>query len=329
MNEPEDKFWQHADFPKDNDLVSPYRFFGVKEWQAFKADTPMTLEEDEVARLRSLNDPISIKEVERIYLSMSRLLSTHVEALQQLFKLRSKFLQFSGMKTPFVIGIAGSVAVGKSTTARILKELLARWPSSPKVDLITTDGFLKPNAQLKQEGLMERKGFPESYDVAEVLRFLSAIKAGVETVSAPVYSHFSYDVLPDQFVKIDRPDILIFEGINVLQSRDMPREGDSIPLVSDYFDFSIYIDADEKDIEDWYVARFMGLRDTAFRDPASFFHHYSTTSDEEALNEANRLWETINLVNLHDNILPTRPRADLILKKGRNHLVEKVALRKL
>lgn len=329
MTSNSDKFWQYADFPKDSDLVSPYRFFSVKDWEGFKADTPMTLGEDEVARLRSLNDPISMEEVERIYLSMSRLLSTHVEALQQLFKLRSKFLQFSGMKTPFVIGIAGSVAVGKSTTARILKELLARWPSSPKVDLITTDGFLKPNAQLKKEGLMERKGFPESYDVAEVLRFLSAIKAGVETVEAPVYSHFSYDVLPDQSVKIDRPDILIFEGINVLQSRDMPREGENIPLVSDYFDFSIYIDAEEKDIENWYVTRFMGLRDTAFRDPASFFHHYSKSSDVEALSEANRLWAEINLVNLHDNILPTRPRADLILKKGRDHLVEKVALRKL
>ena len=329
MTSNSNKFWQYTDFPKDSDLVSPYRFFSVKDWEAFKADTPMTLGEDEVARLRSLNDPISMEEVERIYLSMSRLLSTHVEALQQLFKLRSKFLQFSGMKTPFVIGIAGSVAVGKSTTARILKELLARWPSSPKVDLITTDGFLKPNAQLKKEGLMERKGFPESYDVAEVLRFLSAIKAGVETVEAPVYSHFSYDVLPDQSVKIDRPDILIFEGINVLQSRDMPREGENIPLVSDYFDFSIYIDAEEKDIENWYVTRFMGLRDTAFRDPASFFHHYSKSSDEEALSEANRLWAEINLVNLHDNILPTRPRADLILKKGKDHLVEKVALRKL
>ncbi len=329
MSNTQDKFWHHADFPEDEDRISPYRFFSVKEWQAFKADTVMTLTEEEIARLRSLNDPISMEQVERVYLSMSRLLSTHVEALQQLFKLRSKFLQFSGMKTPFVIGIAGSVAVGKSTTARILKELLARWPSSPKIDLITTDGFLKPNAQLKQEGLMERKGFPESYDVGEVLRFLSSIKAGVETVTAPVYSHFSYDVLPGQFTKIDRPDILIFEGINVLQSRDMSREGDSIPLVSDYFDFAIYIDAEEQDIEDWYVTRFMGLRDTAFRDPASFFHHYSTTSDEEAFTEAKRLWETINLVNLHDNILPTRPRADLILKKGRDHLVEKVALRKL
>jgi len=324
-----DKFWQHADFPEDKDRISPYRFFSVKQWQAFKADTPMTLEEEEIARLRSLNDPISMEEVERVYLSMSRLLSTHVEALQQLFSLRSKFLQFSGIKTPFIIGIAGSVAVGKSTTARILKELLARWPSSPKVDLITTDGFLKPNARLKEEGLMERKGFPESYDVAEVLRFLSSIKAGMEKVRAPVYSHFSYDVMPDQFVTVDQPDILIFEGINVLQSRDMPREGESIPLVSDYFDFSIYIDADERDIENWYVTRFMGLRDTAFRDPASFFHHYSTTSDEDALAEANRLWQNINLVNLHDNILPTRPRADLILKKGRDHLVEKVALRKL
>jgi len=329
MNTNPDKFWQYADFPDDEASISPYRFFSVRQWQAFKADTPMTLEEEEIARLRSLNDPISMEEVERVYLSMSRLLSTHVEALQQLFCLRSKFLQFSGTKTPFIIGIAGSVAVGKSTTARILKELLARWPSSPKVDLITTDGFLKPNAKLKEENLMERKGFPESYDVAEVLRFLSSIKAGMEKVRAPVYSHFSYDVMPDQFVTVDRPDILIFEGINVLQSRDMPREGESIPLVSDYFDFSIYIDADEQDIENWYVTRFMGLRDTAFRDPASFFHHYSKTSDEEALAEANRLWQTINLVNLHDNILPTRPRADLILKKGRDHLVEKVALRKL
>ena len=325
----QDTFWQLADFPDDKGKISPYRFFSVSDWEGFKADTPMTLTEDEVSRLRSLNDPISMEEVERIYLSMSRLLSTHVEALQQLFKLRSKFLQFSGIKTPFVIGIAGSVAVGKSTTARILKELLARWPSSPKVDLITTDGFLKPNAQLIEEGLMERKGFPESYDVAEVLRFLSDIKAGVEKVHAPVYSHFSYNVMPDQYIVIDRPDILIFEGINVLQSRDMPRAGDSIPLVSDFFDFSIYIDADEDDVEDWYVSRFMGLRDTAFRDPASFFHHYSKASESDALKEAKRLWRQINLVNLHENILPTRPRADLILKKGADHLVEKVALRKL
>lgn len=329
MSTSKNNFWKYADFPRDEDRVSPYRFFSVKEWQEFKADTPMTLEEDEIERLRSLNDPISMEEVERIYLSMSRLLSTHVEALQQLFKLRSRFLQFTGIKTPFIIGIAGSVAVGKSTTARILKELLARWPSSPKVDLITTDGFLKPNAQLKKEGLMERKGFPESYDVAEVLRFLSSIKAGEGKVKAPVYSHFKYDVMPEQSVTVDRPDILIFEGINVLQSRDMPREGENVPLVSDYFDFSIYIDADEADIENWYVTRFMGLRDTAFRDPASFFHHYSKSSEEEALSEARRLWETINRVNLRENILPTRPRADLILKKGKDHLVEKVALRKL
>ncbi len=195
--------------------------------------------------------------------------------------------------------------------------------------MITTDGFLKPNAVLEAEGLMDKKGFPESYDVAQLIRFLSAIKAGKANVSAPVYSHFNYDVLPDQEITIDRPDILIFEGINVLQPRDMPPEGDLIPLVSDYFDFSIYIDADEDDIEEWYITRFMRLRDTAFRDPGSFFHKYSEISKEKALEVAKALWGQINLVNLRENIRPTRPRADLILKKGANHLVEKVALRKL
>ena len=322
-------FWSAAAHQDEKDFVSPYRFFTADDWAEFRADTPLTLSEQEVRKLRSMNDPISLEEVERIYLSMSRLLSSHVDASLHLFKQRSKFLQFSGVKTPFIIGVAGSVAVGKSTTARILKELLARWPSSPKVELITTDGFLWPNAVLEQEGLMEKKGFPESYDVASVLRFLSAIKAGEEQVKAPVYSHFNYDVMPDQYVSIDRPDILIFEGINVLQSRDMPKEGDSIPLVSDYFDFSIFMDANEQDIEEWYVSRFMRLRETAFQDPGSFFHRYSQLAPQEALKEAKGLWERINLVNLHQNILPTRPRADLVLKKGRDHLIEKVALRKL
>lgn len=322
-------FWESAEGEKNGKLVSPYRVFNVPDWEAFRANTPLTLSEKEVERLRSMNDPISLEEVERIYLSLSRLLSNHVEASQQLFKQRQKFLNFEGTKTPFIIGVAGSVAVGKSTTARILKEVLARWPSSPKVDLVTTDGFLKPNAVLLDEGLMQKKGFPESYDVANVLRFLSAIKAGREKVEAPLYSHFNYDVMQDQHEIIDRPDILIFEGINVLQPRDMPREGDSIPIVSDFFDFSIYIDADERDIEEWYVTRFMRLRDTAFRDPGSFFHHVSLMNEIEALKEAKSLWEEINLVNLRENIRPTRPRADLILKKGKDHLVKKVALRKL
>jgi len=322
-------FWESAEAEKNGDLVSPYRVFDVPAWEAFRADTPMTLSEDELERLRSMNDPISIEEVERIYVSLSRLLSTHVEASQELFDQRRQFLNFEGNKTPFIIGVAGSVAVGKSTTARILKEVLARWPSSPKVDLVTTDGFLKPNSILVEEDLMTKKGFPESYDVPSVLRFLSAIKAGRKKVAAPVYSHFNYDVLQDQSQVIDRPDILIFEGINVLQSRDMPREGDSIPFVSDFFDFSIYIDADENDIEEWYITRFMRLRDTAFRDPGSFFHHVAQMNEEEALAEAKTIWEGINLVNLRENIRPTRPRADLILKKGKDHMIEKVALRKL
>ena len=309
---------------------SPYRFFTAEEWAQFRADTPLTLTADEVARLRSLNDPIDLDEVRRIYLSLSRLLSAHVEASQILFNQRKRFLNLADdQKTPFIIGIAGSVAVGKSTTARVLKELLSRWPSSPKVDLITTDGFLQPNSYLEEHGLMERKGFPESYNMPSLLKFLSAIKAGRAKVPAPLYSHLSYDVLPDQFQFVDRPDILIFEGINVLQSRDLPADGKIVPMVSDFFDFSIYIDAAEAEIHRWYVDRFMRLRKTAFVDPKSYFHRYSEITDEAALERAEYLWKNINLRNLRRNILPTRPRADLILRKGANHLVEEVALRKL
>ncbi|WP_421855786.1 type I pantothenate kinase [Oricola sp.] len=310
--------------------LSPYRRFTAEQWSAFRADTPLTLTEDEVARLRSLNDPVDLDEVRRIYLSLSRLLYAHVEASQKLFEQRKQFLSVNeAIKTPFIIGVAGSVAVGKSTTARILKELLARWPSSPKVDLVTTDGFLLPNAELRKRGIMERKGFPESYDVAAVLRFLSSIKAGEHSVRAPLYSHLTYDVLADEYVTIDRPDILVFEGINVLQVRDLPEDGKMVPFVSDYFDFSVYIDADEELIHDWYVERFMRLRETAFRDPRSFFHRYTELSDDAALAIAEGLWINTNLKNLKENIQPTRPRADLILRKGSNHLVEDVLLRKL
>ncbi|MCZ7487226.1 type I pantothenate kinase [Rhizobium rhizogenes] len=312
------------------DEYSPYHFFSSEEWAKFRADTPLTLSADEVKRLRSLDDPIDLDEVRRIYLSLSRLLSSHVEASQLLFEQRNRFLNMGDVnKTPFVIGIAGSVAVGKSTTARILKELLARWPSSPKVDLITTDGFLYPNEVLRRESLMERKGFPESYDIGALLRFLSAIKAGQPNVKAPRYSHLTYDVLPNEFTVIDQPDILIFEGINVLQSRDLPAGGRIVPIVSDFFDFSIYIDADEDFIHNWYVNRFMNLRNTAFRDPNSFFNRYASISEEAALSIAEGLWQNINLKNLRQNIVPTRPRADLILRKGKNHLIDTVALRKL
>ncbi|QWW67805.1 type I pantothenate kinase [Rhizobium sp. WYJ-E13] len=309
---------------------SPYHFFTSEQWAKFRADTPMTLTADEVKRLRSMGDPIDLDEVRRIYLSLSRLLSAHVESSQLLFEQRNRFLSLSDVaKTPFVIGIAGSVAVGKSTTARILKELLGRWPSSPKVDLVTTDGFLYPNAVLKRENLMQRKGFPESYDTGAILRFLSAIKAGLPDVKAPSYSHLVYDVLPDEYKIVDRPDILIFEGINVLQSRDLPADGKIVPMVSDFFDFSIYIDAEETQIHNWYVTRFMRLRETAFRDPNSYFHRYASINDEKAVAIAEDLWANINLKNLRQNILPTRPRADLILRKGKDHLIEQVALRKL
>jgi type I pantothenate kinase len=310
--------------------LSPFRYFTAREWAEFRADTPLTLTEAEVRRLRSLDDPIDLEEVRRIYLSLSRLLSAHVESSKWLFWQRRKFLNVPDKrKTPFVIGIAGSVAVGKSTTARVLKQLLARWPNSPKVDLVTTDGFLLPNAELREQGLMDRKGFPESYDQKAVLKFLAGIKAGEPDVAAPLYSHLTYDVLKGESVHIHQPDILIFEGINVLQTRALPPDGRDVPMVSDFFDFSIYIDADEADIHRWYVRRFMGLRDTAFRDPASFFHRYATMGEDEARAVAERLWRDINLRNLRDNIQPTRPRADLILHKGPDHLVDLVALRKL
>ena len=309
---------------------SPYRFFSAERWAEFRADTPLTLTESEVRRLSSLYDPIDLDEVRRIYLSMSRLLSAHVEASQLLFRQRKVFFNSNdAVKTPFIIGMGGSVAVGKSTTARVMKELLARWPSSPKVDLVTTDGFLLPNEVLRRENLMERKGFPDSYDVGAILRFLSAIKSGQPNVRAPVYSHLTYDVVAGEFVTIDRPDILIFEGLNVLQAGDLPQDGKYVPFVSDFFDFSIYIDADEEMIHNWYITRFMRLRETAFRNPQSFFHRYSQLSEDAARAIAESLWANINLKNLRENILPTRPRADLILRKGADHLVEEVALRKL
>ncbi|WEK51065.1 MAG: type I pantothenate kinase [Candidatus Kaistia colombiensis] len=308
---------------------APHRTFGRQEWASLRADMPLTLTEEDLSRLRSLNDPISIDEVVTIYLPLSRLLSLYVAATQGLYNATQTFLGANEGKTPFIIGIGGSVAVGKSTTARVLKALLARWTNTPKVDLITTDGFLYPNAVLEREGLMERKGFPESYDLPALLSFLSDIKAGLGSVSAPLYSHLVYDIVPSERVTIDRPDILIVEGINVLQAPRLPRDGTAVPFVSDFFDFSIYIDAEEADIRRWYVERFQRLRETAFQDPNSYFHRYAMVSDAEALAIADRLWSRINRVNLYENILPTRPRADLILSKGESHLIERVALRRL
>lgn len=308
---------------------APHRYFDRDEWASLRADTPLTLTEDDLARLRSLNDPISIDEVVNIYLPLSRLLNLYVAATQGLYNATRTFLGSTDGKTPFIIGIGGSVAVGKSTTARVLRALLTRWPNTPKVDLITTDGFLYPNAVLEREGLMERKGFPESYDLPALLAFLSDIKAAATSVSAPVYSHLVYDIVPTERVTIDRPDILIVEGLNVLQAPRLPRDGKAVPFVSDFFDFSIYIDAEEIDIHRWYVERFQRLRETAFRDPNSYFHRYALIPDAEAMAIAERLWSRINLANLRENILPTRPRADLILRKGERHLIEQVALRRL
>jgi type I pantothenate kinase len=289
----------------------------------------MTLEPGEIARLRSLHDRLDISEVEDIYLPLSRLLSLYVAATQRLFRAQQGFLGTEDAKMPYIIGVGGSVAVGKSTTARVLQALLARWPNVPKVDLITTDGFLYPNAILDREGLMEKKGFPDSYDLPALLRFLSDIKAGRRQVLAPVYSHLVYDVVPNVWIEIDRPDILIIEGLNVLQTGPLPGGGRAVPFVSDFFDFSVYLDAEEEVLKSWYVSRFLTLRDTAFADPKSYFHRYARLGDDETVVTATSIWDRINLVNLRENILPTRLRADLILKKGDSHEVEEVALRRL
>jgi type I pantothenate kinase len=314
---------------RTDDRLSPYRIFPRSEWAALRADTAMTLTHDEVARLRSLSDRLDMAEVEEIYLPLSRLLSLYVAATQRLFRSQQHFLGTGDSKTPYIIGVAGSVAVGKSTTARVLQALLARWSHVPRVGLVTTDGFLFPNAILEREGLMEKKGFPESYDLPALLRFLADVKAGRHPVRAPIYSHLVYDVLPNHWVEVDRPDILIVEGLNVLQTGGLPRDGKAIPFVSDFFDFAVYLDADEDVLLGWYVDRFLALRQTAFQDPKSFFHRYAQLSDAEATATATAIWTRINLVNLHENILPTRPRADLILKKGTSHRVEEVALRRL
>jgi type I pantothenate kinase len=311
------------------DLLSPYRVFSRTEWAALREDTPMTLKPGEMKRLRSLHDRLDMDEVREIYLPLSRLLSLYVAATQRLFRVQQRFLNTKDAKMPYVISVAGSVAAGKSTTARVLQALLARWPNTPKVDLITTDGFLVPNEVLIRDGLMERKGFPESYDVSALLQFLSDIKAGRRRVRAPIYSHLIYDVLPDEWIVIDRPDILIVEGVNVLQTGRAPRGGEAVPFVSDFFDFSVYLDADENVLRRWYVDRFLALRGTAFSDPKSYFHRYSKLTNAEAINTATSIWNRINLVNLYENILPTRRRADLILKKSETHAVEEVALRRL
>jgi type I pantothenate kinase len=308
---------------------NPYRVFSREQWARLRDGAPMTLEAGEIAALRSMHDRLDLSEVEEIYLPLSRLLSIYVDAMQRLYFAQRRFLGIEDRKMPYIIGVAGSVAVGKSTTARVLQALLARWSPRPRVDLVTTDGFLFPNAVLERQGLMQKKGFPESYDLPTLLSFLSDIKSGRRYVRAPVYSHLTYDIIPNEWLEIDRPDILIVEGVNVLQTGRLPRDGKAVPVVSDFFDFSVYIDAEESVLRSWYVRRFLTLRDTAFTDPRSYFNRYALLSDEEATATALAIWERTNLANLEDNILPTRPRATLILKKGTDHVVETVALRRL
>jgi type I pantothenate kinase len=307
-----------------------YLEFDRTAWGRLRDATPLTLREADLAELQGLNESVSLDEVETIYLPVSRLLNLHVAATQNLHKATATFLDTTPAMIPYVVGIAGSVAVGKSTFARILRALLARWPAHPRVDLVTTDGFLWPNADLEARGLMQRKGFPESYQVRRLIQFMSDVKAGEGVVHAPVYSHRSYDIVPDSAQVVDRPDILLVEGLNVLETDDgAPPARAGRVFVSDFFDFTIYIDADEADIETWYVSRFLALRETVFRDPDSFFHRYAALSDADAVATAKEIWRTINGVNLRENIAPTRERARLILEKGPDHKVRKVRLRRV
>lgn len=301
-----------------------YLTFEREKWAALRASTPMTLGIDELAELLGINDEIDIDEVAAIYLPLSRLLNLYVSTTQNLHAVSATFLGTVAPKVPYVIGVAGSVAVGKSTFARILQALLCRWPDHPKVDLITTDGFLFPNAELEARGIMNRKGFPESYDTRELLRVLREIKSGAPRVEAPVYSHVVYDIVEGERVIVEQPDIVILEGLNVLQTGEGFSE-----FVSDYFDFSIYVDADEADIEQWYIDRFLTLRESVFRNPDSFFRFYAGLTDQEAVETARGIWRTINGRNLAENIAPTRDRASLVLHKQADHRVDRVQLRRL
>ena len=311
--------------PGEDVAVSRFVEFSRAEWARLRAATPLPLTEPQLRGLVSLNERTSLDEVADIYLPLSRLLNLYVAAKKSLHKATATFLGSESPHIPFVIGVAGSVDFGKCTASRLLQALLSRWPSHPTVDLITTDGFLLPLTTLEARGITHRKGFPESYDVRRLVHFMAELKSGIPEVQAPVYSHLRYDIVPGEFQVVDRPDIVSVEGLNVLQ------RGDGRPnrvFVSDFFDFSIYIDADEDDIEQWYVSRFQALRETVFRDPRSFFHRYASLSDQEALDTALEIWRTINGVNLRENIQPTRERARLVLEKGGDHAVRRVRLRR-
>ncbi|MFQ6171789.1 type I pantothenate kinase [Oryzobacter sp. R7] len=307
---------------------TPYVELDRAAWSRLRENQPMSLGHQDLARLRGLGDRLDLQEVEEVYLPLSRLLHYYVEAVHGLRLATSEFLGERPSRVPFVVGVAGSVAVGKSTTARILKELMSRWEHTPRVSLVTTDGFLYPNAELERRGLLQRKGFPESYDRRALLRFIADVKSGMPVVEAPMYSHLTYDVLAET-VQVRTPDVLIVEGLNVLQPPTVRADGSSTGAISDYFDFSVYVDAPVEQIRAWYVERFLRLRETAFADPQSYFHRYAGLSDDEARDTAADIWERINEPNLVENVLPTRERATLVLTKRADHAVTHIRLRKI
>lgn len=310
--------------------ISLYTSFTREQWKALRQNTPLMLTEDEVISLRGINDMVSLREVEEIYVPLSRLLNLHVAAVQHLYNARREFMGAPvPARVPYIIGVAGSVAVGKSTFSRVLRAALARWSEHPNVELITTDGFLYPNRVLEERHLMSRKGFPESYDRRRLLRFLADVKAGVPHVTVPVYSHLQYDILEHEFQTVTQPDILIVEGLNVLQTADRRSRGASRLFASDFFDFSIYMDAGDAALEQSYISRFLRLRETVFQNRASYFHRYAHLSEAEAVEQAREIWRTINLINLRDNVRPTRERADLVMEKGPDHSVERLKLRRI
>ncbi len=309
--------------------VSAYVDFTRKQWSRLRAATPLTLDEEDLLLLRGRNEPVALEEVEEVYLPLSRLLNLRFSATRDLHSVTETFLGQLHAHMPYVIGLAGSVAVGKSTIARILQALLMRWPDHPRVDLVTTDGFLYPNAELEARGLMSRKGFPESYDVRRLLQFLAELKAGEAVVKAPVYSHLTYDIVPDGEIVLRSPDIVIVEGLNVLQAPARRGRTEPTVVVSDFFDFTIYVDAEMEDIENWYLDRLVHLRETALRDPQSFFHFLTQYTKDDTRTFGDTIWREVNAVNLHENIEPTKGRAHLVLEKGPDHRVRRVRLRKL